>query len=258
MPHVINRINPWMSFRVYQIKFIYVHVKEKIFLKLQLLTEKNSVCFWAWSATVLVWYGPSVHTKQYTKNPNAKHAVKAEISMKTISFNDSICKTFSIFRQLIDEWRQIVFVYDVIGNMAIAKLSVDARGDSIHRTRQVLRRVYLIAMCRRNWFHYDLQVCSEVQDLSTTASRLWFYAYKKYENGNSARRTSTRCHIRLPIYLGGRDNFSSGISWKLQKIANLNVIFSRTANRIAAKFVWQFRRSSPMTYFKTLFNLLAL
>ena len=39
--------------------------------------------------TVLARYGHPVHTKQYTKNPNAKYAVKAEISMKTISFNDS-------------------------------------------------------------------------------------------------------------------------------------------------------------------------
>ena len=29
--------------------------------------------------TVLVRYGYSVRTKQYTKNPNAKYAVKAEI-----------------------------------------------------------------------------------------------------------------------------------------------------------------------------------
>ena len=40
--------------------------------------------------TVLVRYGHSVCTKQYTKeNPNAKHEVKAEISMKTILFNVS-------------------------------------------------------------------------------------------------------------------------------------------------------------------------
>ena len=36
-------------------------------------------------------------------------------------------------------------------------------------------------MCRRNLFHYDLQVCTELQVLSKTASRLWFYAYKKYK-----------------------------------------------------------------------------
>ena len=46
---------------------------------------------------------------------------------------------FGIFRRLVAEWRQIVFVYDVIGNMVIAT-SVDARGDSSHRKRRVLRR----------------------------------------------------------------------------------------------------------------------
>ena len=39
--------------------------------------------------TDLVRYGHSVHKKQYTKKPNAKYTVKAEISMKTKSFNDS-------------------------------------------------------------------------------------------------------------------------------------------------------------------------
>ena len=39
--------------------------------------------------TILVRYGHSVRKKQYTKNPNAIYAVKAEISMKTISFSDS-------------------------------------------------------------------------------------------------------------------------------------------------------------------------
>ena len=40
-------------------------------------------------------------------------------------------------------------------------------------------------MCRHNWFYYDLQVCTELQVLSKTASRLWFYAYKKDKNNNS-------------------------------------------------------------------------
>ena len=40
--------------------------------------------------TVIVRYGHSVRTKQYTKKkPNGKYEVKAEISMKTISFKDS-------------------------------------------------------------------------------------------------------------------------------------------------------------------------
>ena len=92
-------------------------------------------------------------------------------------------------------------------------------------------------MCRRNLFHYDLRVCTELQVLSKTASRLWFYAYKKYKNGNSsARRTALQRHIRPSITQDGSDNFSSGISRKLPKIATSNVIFSRTVNRIAAKF----------------------
>ena len=60
--------------------------------------------------------------------------------------------------------------------------------------------------------------------------------YKKYKNGNSARRTASQRHIRSSICYGGSDHFSSGISGKLPKIANSNAIFSRTADRIAAKF----------------------
>ena len=39
--------------------------------------------------TILVQYRHSSRTKQYTKNPNAKYAVKAEIWIKTVSFSDS-------------------------------------------------------------------------------------------------------------------------------------------------------------------------
>ena len=91
-------------------------------------------------------------------------------------------------------------------------------------------------MCRRNLFHYYMQVCMELQILSKTASRLWFYAYKKYKNGNSARRTAKVRHIRPSITKNGSDNFSSGISGKLPKIATSNVNFSRTADCITAKF----------------------
>ena len=87
-------------------------------------------------------------------------------------------------------------------------------------------------MCRRNLFHYDLRVCTELQVLSKTASRLWFYAYKKYKNGNSARRTSSQRHIRPYICYGGSDNFSSGISGKLPKKATSNAIFLRTTDSI--------------------------
>ena len=48
-------------------------------------------------------------------------------------------ETLGIFRRLAAEWRQMAFVYDVIGNMAIAT-SVGTRGDSSHRKRHVLRK----------------------------------------------------------------------------------------------------------------------
>ena len=38
----------------------------------------------------------------------------------------------------------------------------------------------------------------ELQILSKTASRLSFNAYKKYKNGNSARRTYLQRHILHP------------------------------------------------------------
>ena len=77
---------------------------------------------------------------------------------------------------------------------------------------------------------------AELQVLSKTASPLLFYAYKKYKNGNSARRTGSQRHFRPSICYGGSDNLSSGISGKLPKIATSNAIYSRTADRIAAKF----------------------
>ena len=113
--------------------------------------------------------------------------------------------------------------------------SVDARGDSSHNKRLVLRR-WSMSMCRRNWFHYYFRVCTELQVLSKTESRLLFYAYKKYKNGQSARRTYLQRHIWSPITQNGSENFCSGISRKLPKIATSNVIVSRTADRIAAKF----------------------
>ena len=74
---------------------------------------------------------------------------------------------------------------------------------------------------------------------------------KKYKNGNSARRTYLQRQIRSPITQNGCDNFISGISGKLLKIATANVIFSRTADRFAANFALQLKRSSSMTYIKT-------
>ena len=113
-------------------------------------------------------------------------------------------------------------------------------------SRVPLRR-WSMAMCRRNLFHYALRVCTELQVLSKTASRLWFYANKKYKNGNSARRTVLQRHIRSSITLNGSDNFR--ISGKLPK-KQLQTSFSRERLIVSPQsFAWQFRRSSPMTYF---------
>ena len=54
-------------------------------------------------------------------------------------------------------------------------------------------------MCRRNLCHNDLRMYMELQVLSKTASRLRFYAYKTYKNGNSTRRTASQRHIRPSI-----------------------------------------------------------
>ena len=105
-------------------------------------------------------------------------------------------------------------------------------------------------MCRRNLFHYDLRVCMELQVPSKTVSRLWFCAYKKFKNGNSARRTASQRHILPAICSSGSDNFSSGISRKLPKIATSNVIFSRTADRIAAKFCMTIKTIKPNDIFQ--------
>ena len=131
--------------------------------------------------------------------------------------------------------------------MAIAT-SVDARGDSSHRKRRVLRRS-LMAMCRRNLFHYYSRMCRDLQVLSKSASRLWFNAYKKYKNDKSARRTALQRHIRPSITQDGSDNFSSGISGKLPKIATSNVIFSITADRIAAKVCMIIQKIKPNDIF---------
>ena len=111
--------------------------------------------------------------------------------------------------------RRLMSVYDVIGNMVIAT-SVDARGNSVKKMINLL-----MAMRCRNKFHDDLWVCTELQILSKTASHLWFYAYKKYKNGNSARHTSTL------------------------------IVLSQN-------FAWQLRRSTAILYLKTVFILLAL
>ena len=128
-----------------------------------------------------------------------------------------------------------MFVYDVTGNMAIAT-SVDARGISSHHKRQGVKKMINGNVSSEFISLWFASVHGATSSIQNSVSRVWFYAYKKYKNGNSARRTAQQLHIRPSMCYGGSDNFSSWISGKLPKIATSNAIFSRTADRIAAKF----------------------
>ena len=77
-----------------------------------------------------------------------------------------------------------------------------------------------------------------------------FTLTKSTKKGNSTRRTTSKRHIRPAICSGGSDNFSSGISGKLPKIATSNIIFSRTADRIAAKFCMTIKKIKPNDIFQ--------
>ena len=89
--------------------------------------------------TVLVRHGHSIHKKQYTKKTPERKIRSESRDIDENKIIQWLGEMFGIFRRLAAEWRRIGFVYDDIGNMAIAT-SVDARGDSSHRKRRVLRR----------------------------------------------------------------------------------------------------------------------
>ena len=63
---------------------------------------------------------------------------------------------------------------------------------------------------------------------------------------------STQHHIWPPICYGWSENFSSEISGKLQKIATSNVIFSQTADCIAAKSCMTIKKIKPNVIFQKL------
>ena len=86
--------------------------------------------------------------------------------------------------------------------------------------------------------------------MTSQGTWLWFYAYKKYKNGNSARRTYLQRHIWPPITQNGSDIFGSGISGKLPKIATSNANFLRTADRVAAKFCNTIQKIKPIDIFQ--------
>ena len=72
--------------------------------------------------------------KTIYKKPKRK--IRSE-SSRDIDENDIVQwlgETFGIFRQLVAEWRRLIFVYDVKGNTAIATRVV--REDNIARRRQ--------------------------------------------------------------------------------------------------------------------------
>ena len=103
-------------------------------------------------------------------------------------------------------------------------------------------------MCRWNWFHYGLRVCTELQFLSKTASNLWFYAYKKYKNGNSARYTSTQHHNAH--MLRRKWQFQFWNIWKITKNSHFKRHFLETADRITAKFCMTIKKIKPNDIFQ--------
>ena len=114
-------------------------------------------------------------------------------------------------------------------------------------------------MCRRNWFHYDLRVCTELQVLSKNVSRLSFYANKIYRNGKSRdvqlnNVTSCCPYHTTEVIISVRN---------IRKMTKKNSNFKRSfiengcQDRIAAKFCMTILWSSPITNFKLIFILLA-
>ena len=86
--------------------------------------------------TVKVRYGHSVRKKTIYEKLERKICSESIDENKIVQW---LGETFGIFGQLAAQWRQIAFVYDVIEDLAIAT-SIDARVDSSHHKRRVLRR----------------------------------------------------------------------------------------------------------------------
>ena len=78
--------------------------------------------------TILVRYCHPLRTKQYKKNERLIRSESRDIPVDENGIIQWLGETFGIFRRLATEWRRIAFVYDVIGNMAIAT-NVYARDD---------------------------------------------------------------------------------------------------------------------------------
>ena len=72
--------------------------------------------------TVLALYGHSVWQKIYEKPERKKRSESRDIYENDIVQWHG--ETFGIFRRLAAEWRRQAFVYDVIGNMAMATSNI--------------------------------------------------------------------------------------------------------------------------------------
>ena len=86
-----------------------------------------------------------------------------------------------------------------------------------------------------------MQMCTEVRVLSKTGLSSAFTLTK------NTRMVTLQDIPLLNVTSGGpeSDNFSLGISEKLPKIATSNLIFSRTADRITAKFCMTIKKIKP-------------
>ena len=184
--------------------------------------------------THFVHYGHSVRTKQYTKHPNAKHAVKAEISMKTILFSDSAKRSaFSTGLRPNDATSVCLWLHR-------------EHGDGKKRLRQ-RRFVPSQDVCVKNMINGNLSselilllftsVYGAASSIQNCASSL-VLRLQKCKNCISARRTYLQHHIRSPITQNGSDNFSSGKSGKWSKIATPNDIFSRQLTESSRHCAW--------------------
>ena len=177
---------------IWKKRFFYVYmynypfksdVNKALVKKISIQIIMYYICKWHFLG--LLRYGYYVRTKRYEKkNPSAKDSERRDIDENKIV--QWLGETFGIIRRLAAEWRRIPF-YDAIGNMA--------GSNKRWRQRQFKPSQEWCFKEDDKWQFVvgidDLRVCTKLQVLSKTDSRLWFYTFKKYKNGNSARRIST-------------------------------------------------------------------
>ena len=152
----------------------------------------------------------------FVHNDMKKPERKKRSESRDIDENKSIQwlgETFGNIRPLATERRRIPF-YDVIGDITGSNKRLRQRQFEKSQNKSVLKKM----------IHGMIWECTELLVLSKTASCLWYNAYKKDKNGNSARHTCFQLHMRPSICYGGSDNFSSKISGKIPKIATSHVI----------------------------------